>query len=82
MKTRFIVAGILIGIVIGAIVSLLFPNLLATGTMFNNSLRRTQGLPDYVTGSILDGFYFYPLIFGLIGGIVGFLVFKLTSKGE
>jgi H+/Cl- antiporter ClcA len=82
MKIRFIVGGILIGIIVGVVVSLLFPNLLTTGVNFNNSLRKSQGFPDYVISSILDGLYFYPLILGLAGGVVGFLVFKLVPKRE
>lgn len=76
---RFIATGALLGILIGAIISFVFPTLLTSGAEFNRSSNTQLGLPDYSpkSGSILNSVMVFPMFLGIVGGAVGLIAYKL-----
>lgn len=76
---RFLAIGALAGILIGVLISFLFPDLLKYSAEFNNSSRVAQGLPDYSpkSGSIFNSLMVMPMFLGILGGVLGLVLFKL-----
>ncbi|MCL4418519.1 hypothetical protein M1146_00270 [Patescibacteria group bacterium] len=82
MQRRFVASGALVGLILGIIASLLFPNLLTLGLDFNRSFNQATGYPrDFHSekGSVFNSLLFAPILFGLIGGLLGFTIYKLKS---
>lgn len=81
MKTKFIVVGIFIGIIVGIIIPFIFPNLLVEGLKFNILFNKGLGYPaDFYSpkgGSIINTLPIFPLFSGLIGGVLGLLLYKI-----
>jgi len=85
MKTkRFIAIGGLIGILLGIIVSFIVPDLLLFGVQYNSLSNYRLGLPVYTPkgGSILNSLMVIPLLFGLVGGFLGYIANLLIRKKQ
>lgn len=84
MQTRFIVLGILIGITVGIIIPFIFPNLLVEGLRFNILFNKGLGYPaDFYSpksGSIFNVLTTFPLFLSLVGGVMGFVLYKITRN--
>lgn len=82
MQTKFIVLGILTGIVIGFIVPFIFPKLFVEGLklniLFNKGLNYPADFYSLTGGSIFNVLSIFPLFSGLVGGIVGLILYKTT----
>lgn len=72
--------GMLIGIVVGAVMSLIFPFI--NQSVFDFILLRGGPFPNdsYRGGSFLNTFMLAPLYMGILGGIAGFIFSKFKSK--
>ncbi len=84
MKSKFVIIGALIGILVGTILAFLFPSLLNFGLIFNQISNKSLGYPSnsylVTEGSIYNAYPNIALFFGLIGGVIGFIAFKVVRK--
>lgn len=86
MKSKFIAIGGLIGILVGITLAFLEPSILRFGLSFNQNFNKGLGSPDnyylVTSGSVYNALPEVGLLFGLIGGLVGFAVFKIAYKKD
>ncbi|OGM28320.1 hypothetical protein A2962_00555 [Candidatus Woesebacteria bacterium RIFCSPLOWO2_01_FULL_39_61] len=81
--SKSVAVGILFGILLGIVLQFIYPKLLSLEVLFNSSLRQQTGVPQYPqygSGSIFAVGFLTPLIFGIIGGLTGLIISKLTRK--
>ena len=86
MQLKFISFGVLVGIVFGLVVSFLSPDLLNQVVEFNKLFNQASGYPKatYIItyGSIYNVLPGVFSLFGLIGGLVGFIIYKIFDKHD
>jgi hypothetical protein len=79
---RFIAIGALLGVFVGVIITFLFPSLLIFGAQFNSASNAQLGLPNYFpkSGSILNSLMVAPMFLGIVGSVLGFIIYKLKRS--
>ncbi|MGA2910505.1 MAG: hypothetical protein ABSE04_01750 [Candidatus Microgenomates bacterium] len=84
MKSRVVVIGSLIGILVGMVLAFLFPSLLRIGLEFNKIINKGLGYPSnfylITSGSVYNAYPTVVLVFGLVGAVLGFVASKFTRN--
>jgi hypothetical protein len=82
MKSRIIAISVLVGLGVGLVLVFVFPRLLLTGFIFTRLFNEQVASPSYsgTTGSPYNSLMIVPLFTGLIGGLIGWVVTKLTRE--
>lgn len=86
MKLKFVLVGFLGGACVGIISSLLIPNILNYTLGFVRLSNSSLGYPaDYASikgGSLGNSISVVWMFFGLLGGVTGFVIFKIRQIVE
>jgi hypothetical protein len=82
MQKKFVVYGILIGILIGYCLQIFFPKILLTELYMNLKMFENLKNASGVKGSLLAVGNLLPMIFAFIGGFLGKLFFKFLHMSH
>lgn len=83
-QLKFFATGALSGILVGILLSFFYPGLLNAGLDFNRLFNESLGYPSaYYSatgGLVARSLTFLPTVVGLLGGLIGIVIFKLISR--
>jgi len=78
---KWIVKGILIGLLVGIVLYFIFPQLLDIDYEYGIAYRQQVGIPSTIkSGSMFATRGVIPLLCAAIGGATGFVAYKNTHK--
>ena len=77
---RYVGIGAIVGVVVGFVIQFFFPSILNFELVYNIVFRKQTGIPIYPTssGSVYAVGSLFPLLTGIIGGVVAMVVYKLA----
>jgi hypothetical protein len=80
--SKCVVWGFLIGVLVGIAIDIFFPRVLNTELIFNIFFRKETVLPltpQYPLGSVFAVGDFVPLVLGLLGSLMGYIIYKVSN---
>ena len=81
IKNKFVVVGAFLGALFGILLEALYPKVAILEFIYNLFTRQQLGLPIYpdpfVGGSVFAVGGIVPLLFGIVGGLIGFILYKV-----
>ncbi|EKD65472.1 MAG: hypothetical protein ACD_50C00080G0005 [uncultured bacterium] len=86
IKNKFVVVGAFLGASFGVLLEALYPKVAILELLYNIFTRQQLRLPVYpdppIDGSVFAVGVIIPLLFGIVGCLVGIVIYKVMEFGS
>lgn len=79
---KYTATGAIIGIIVGITLQIFLPKILEYSLFYEIAQRKTTNIPlspQFTSGSVFSVGFVFPILSGIAGALIGFVIYKLTK---